>query len=442
MRRLDRVEDREKGLALLEELIRIAPRERRVFTTQSLCFLMVGSYLVERWSLASGLRVLLETGAKKLLGSCKRVRNGEHSRNTSGLSQARSKLMLEPLREILSELVRRLTGRGETWHGRVVKTLDGSGELLLPREELRLAYPPTSNQFGESAYPMMMLTVCHDTLSGVLEDYEVGPLNGEKQENELQQSLQIMSRMERGSVVMADRAHGILKMVRHAKNEGLDVVYRLTDERAKKVLNGSIVPGIDRIVEWSPSKAELKKYPEWNEGERVKGRIISRRIVKSNKEFLLVLFTTLGKEEYPADEIVELYARRWEIEGEIRDLKKTIGLSEISAHTSAMIEKEVVAAMIAYNIVRAVILAAAERYGIEDPKQVSFKNAYEIVRDTTWRLLEAGSQTERQRLIDSALDWIAARINKPRPGRSYPRTAYKVPATYPSKKRQLDGSWT
>ena len=433
------------GLELLEELVRRLPRERRVFTTQALCFLMIGHYLVERWSLSESLRVLLETGAQKFLGRCKRVDRGVHSLNTSGISQARSALSIEALRSVWQALLSELKEHDVQWHGRGVKTIDGSSEALPPLSALRRAYPPTKNQFGESVYPVLQLTMMHDAMSGVAEDYELAPLNGDARRGELEQSRLIMSRLSGGTVVIADRGHGILQMVRHAHTHGLDVVYRLKEDIAKSLMRRNKVAialqvDLDLSVEWAPSKEELREHPGWKPHDSIPGRIITKRVLSKDKELFLVLFTTLDK-SFGASDIVKLYGHRWEIEGEIRDLKKAIGLSEITAHTPAMIAKEVTAAIVAYNIVRAVILAAAKAHGIDDPKRVSFKNAFVVVKDTVWRILEARTRQERDRLMERCLYWIAARVNKKRTRRSFPRTVYKRQSKYKPKRPNNDGVW-
>lgn len=429
------------GVDLLEEIVSKLPKERKIYTTQALIFVMVSHYLIDKWSLSSSVRVLLERGAEKFLGNCKRTRAGKISKNTSGISQARSALSIDSLNLVWGFLLKELKSQDMLWHGHLVKTIDGCSELLKPIEQLRKDYPPTKNQFGESAYPAIQMTVLHDALTGLAEDVEISPLNGEKKSSELEQAHKIISRLLSNIILVADRGFGIFQIVRSAKNQGVEVVLRLKEGMSKRILGKVLEAGADEEMHWSPSRDELKSHPDWNKGESIKGRIITQRVIrKDGKEIFLTIFTTLGK-DYSAADIIQLYGKRWEIEGEIRDLKKTIGLSEISARTPQMIEKEILAAIIAYNIVRATILAAAKAHGIEDPKRLSFKNAFIIVKETTWRLMEASSDKEREHILERALYWVAARENKKRDRPSYPRTVYKKSQTYPSKKKNTEGVW-
>ena len=424
-----------EGLLLLEELVLKIPRERKLYTSQALCFLMIGHYLVDKWSLSTSIRVLLESGAKKFLGSCKRNRENRISSNTSALSQARTALSLESLNRVWSDLLSQLKGQELLWNNSRVKTIDGCSEQLKPLASLRKSYPPTTNQFGQSAYPVVQMTVLHDVLTGLAEDVEIDPLNGDDGSSELKQAAKIISRIESGTILVADRGFGILQMVRRAQERGVEVVFRLKEVMSKSLVGYAVESGVDIEIDWSPSKAELKSHPDWKPTDSVRGRLITSRVIAGEKEIFLTIFTTLGK-EYSASSILELYGRRWEIEGEIRDLKKTIGLSELSARTAKMVQKEITAAIIAYNIVRAMILAAAKAHKVADPKRLSFKNAFIIVKETTWRLMEAPSAKERLHILERALYWIAVRENKKRPGRSFPRTVFKKSQTYTSKKEK------
>ena len=92
------------------------------------------------------------------------------------------------------------------------------------------------------------------------------------------------------------------------------------------------------------------------------------RIGRGKSKEWLYLFTTL---DLPADEIVQLYARRWNIETDLRSLKRTVRLHHINAKSDDMLEKELLIAMAAYNFVRAVMCMAARPSRI-DPRQLSF----------------------------------------------------------------------
>jgi transposase len=89
---------------------------------------------------------------------------------------------------------------------------------------------------------------------------------------------------------------------------------------------------------------------------------------------VLYLFTTL---QLPVEQIIELYGRRWNIETDLRSLKKEVRLRELRSKSPQMIAKEVIACVMAYNLIRTVQLAAAELVGIE-PRQLSFSRVQAV----------------------------------------------------------------
>ena len=96
--------------------------------------------------------------------------------------------------------------------------------------------------------------------------------------------------------------------------------------------------------------------------------------------FLLVLFTTLSATEASREELLQLYGKRlvqelkahWHIELDLRTLKGTLKLEQLTGNSPEMVAKEIhnvlstlaPAAMIAYNLVRAVMYAAAAQSGL------------------------------------------------------------------------------
>jgi hypothetical protein len=102
-------------------------------------------------------------------------------------------------------------------------------------------------------------------------------------------------------------------------------------------------------------------------------------------------------ETYSAQQLVERYATRWQIELNLRYLKAQMNLTQIECNSPDMAEKEWMAGLMAYNLIRALMLAAALRKGIQ-PAQLSFS--------ATRRLLVRWLMTARtwDRLATS---WVA-----------------------------------
>ena len=68
---------------------------------------------------------------------------------------------------------------------------------------------------------------------------------------------------------------------------------------------------------------------------------------------------------------MKLYKERTRIEHDIRSLKYTIGLEMLYGKSPAMIEKELLLGVAAYNLLRAVIAKVVLKLGIQ-PRKISF----------------------------------------------------------------------
>jgi hypothetical protein len=122
----------------------------------------------------------------------------------------------------------------------------------------------------------------------------------------------------------------------------------------------------------------------------VGGRLIAVRVGRGKSKQWLYLFTTL---DWPAEKIVERYGDRWNIETDLRSLQRTVRLQQVQVKSPDMLEKELLMAVAAYNLVRAVICLAARQNRI-DPRQLSFALVLNVV-DCAWQKLATATDPER-----------------------------------------------
>ena len=134
----------------------------------------------------------------------------------------------------------------------------------------------------------------------------------------------------------------------------------------------------------------------------MKGRLIVRPNPSRSGE-LLILFTSL---ELPAEEIVEIYQLRWNVETDLRSLKRTLDLNQLSSKSADMVEKELLLAVAAYNLVRAVMCLAAQRARIT-PRQLSFSFVQAVVDAALPGLDRALTDEEYERRMDRVLHYAA-----------------------------------
>ena len=120
---------------------------------------------------------------------------------------------------------------------------------------------------------------------------------------------------------------------------------------------------------------ERKRHPELS-AECVHGRLIVQSVIASDgSSVVLYLFTTL---DLKVDQLVQLYGMRWQVETDLRTLKRTLELQILRSKSVNMIAKELVLSITGYNLVRAVMNAAAQKYRL-DPRRLSFSRSQDVI---------------------------------------------------------------
>ena len=123
----------------------------------------------------------------------------------------------------------------------------------------------------------------------------------------------------------------------------------------------------------------------------------------------------------------ELYRRRWAVELCFRDIKTTLGLDVLRCQTPELIEKEIWMQVLAYNLVRALMLEASWTYGVELGR-LSFKGTVDTLRQ--WTPLFAPAMFAFKRARAELLRVIAADQVPHRPNRVEPRARKRRPKVY------------
>jgi hypothetical protein len=426
------------------ELFRLLQRQMGVivrngiYSARLVIWMMINQRLHARGTLASSVEQLVQGRFDPLLSRCKRVQEKKIALSTGGYCQARQHLPKLLVRRSMDELIERLRSRlleSGTPLPQRVYLLDGSSLQLEHEPELVQAFPPASNQHGKSHWPVVRLVVLHDLETCLAERPYWGPLNGPQAASEQALADRAMQHVPPGSVIVGDRNFGIFSTVYNAQQQGLPVVVRLTAVRAKSksLMGGPISRPGDYPVCWRPSRWDGKGKRDWPAGACVEGRLIAWRVGRGKHKQWLYLFTTLS---LPAEEVVELYGRRWNIETDLRSLKQTVRLQRITVQSADMMEKELLVAVMAYNLVRAIMFLAAQRARI-DARQLSFTYACNIVLDGYPKVLAARGAKRQQQELESIIDLVArCRLPKRTKRRSFPRKVWGRGYRFPIRRRE------
>lgn len=403
---------------------------RSIYTSEVVIWLMIWQRLQPSGTLSTAVAALLAGAADWLLSSCERAQRKRISSRTGGLSHARQRLPKLLCKQVVEELTMRLREIVAPDSGRPAYVLDGSSLELEASSELRKRYPPAQNQHGQAHWPILRIVVMHELETGVAEKPQWGPMYGPKAVSEQELADAAMDTLTPDSIVVGDRNFGVFTTVWKARQRGLDVVIRLTKERAEKIVGGPIATEGEWRVRWKASRFDGRKQGGLPAEACVEGRLIAQRIGRGKSKEWLYLFDTLS---LPRQEVAALYGKRWHIETDLRSLKRTVRLHHVSARSESMMEKEILTATAAYNLVRAVIALAARRYNLS-PRQLSFTFVLNHV-NAQWPKLQAAPNQAAHleavlRLLDIAIEGVLPRRKK---HRSYPRAVWHRRHSFPAR---------
>jgi len=117
----------------------------------------------------------------------------------------------------------------------------------------------------------------------------------------------------------------------------------------------------------------------------------------------------------------------------LRSLKGTLRLEELTCTSVEMVAKEIDVAMLAYNLVRAVIYLTARKAGLE-PRLISFTQVRNVLQVFVPRIVAAADERTARKLSEDMLYYLS-QCKLPRRIRpSYPRGVWPKSKTYPARR--------
>lgn len=418
----------EKALELFEQLTAkdswlssLRPSGRafsrtRIYTLGVVIRLMMVQRLMTKFTLMHAVQCLAQQGARISLGA-------------AAYCRARQKVPTLVAKQVLEQIIERLRGWLPTHPvlpDRAIFVLDGSTVTLPHSLELVKAFPPHRNQRATASHwPLLRLVVLQDVQTGIA----ICPHWGPETVSEQALGLRAIAGLPPGAVLIGDRNFGIFGVAYAAGQHGHAVLIRLTKQRAEHLAGSSLQAGLDTKITWKPTRWDSCGGP-YDSQATVTGRLLCISASAPNQQEPVYLFTTM---ELPVEQIANLYALRWNVETDLRSIKQTVHLQELSARSTALLEKELLLAFAAYNLVRAVICLAAEKAQVA-PRRISFTNVYTLL-ETFASDLYAHRHSDASDPFWDRMIGMAAQYKLPNrtKSRSYPRAVWPKPKSFPAK---------
>lgn len=354
--------------------------------------------------------------------------------NDSAYVQARKRLPKERLEKALSttaQAAERRAGSGGQLRDRPVKVVDGSTTQLPDTPQNQKRYPQPTTQKPGCGFPVLRFVALLSLNSGVILKVMTGSLRS----HDLRLFRRLWEDLLTGDIVLGDRAFGEYSTLAQLPQRGVDVVARLHHQRKVDFRKAKRLAKGDGLFVWTKGcqQSGLSSARQW---QKMPAQITVRIIrftatLRGLRNRRITLVTTLlDPKLYPAREIIALYARRWSLELCFRDLKTTMGMETLRCQSPQMAEKELLAYLVAHNLIRCVMAESLARYPT-DLGRISFKGSLDALRQYSAAIAQARNQKLRRQLWEDLLRNLARDLVPLRPHRREPRAVKRRPKPYP-----------
>ena len=346
------------------------------------------------------------------------------STHTGGFCKARERLPTAVLVTLARYVARQLAAGAAPsweWRGRAVRIVDGTTLQMRDTPENQQAYPQPRNQQPGLGFPICRLVALLCLGSGSVLDAAIGACRGKGGD---EQSLlrSILDSLHSGDVLLGDALYPTYFLLCWLVERGIDGVFeqhgarqRTTDFRTGRHLGAR-----DHVMTWPKPRVK----PDWMSTAEYEAAPQTLQVRELRAGGKTLVTTLLCPKQAPKAEVAALFAQRWNVELDLRNIKTTLGMEMLSCHTPQMVIKEIWVYLLGYNLVRLMMVQAA---GWADllPRQISFKHSLQVC--TAWiHHTSVANPIAREQLF---VLLVQQRVGD-RPGRVEPRAVKRRPKNH------------
>jgi Transposase DDE domain len=357
------------------------------------------------------------------------------SADSSAYCKARQRLAEGVLTRLTRSTGRQVQQQAPTawrWKGRTVKVVDGTTVSMPDTAANQAAYPQARTQKPGLGFPILRLVVLFSLAVGTVLDAALGRYQG-KQTGETALFRTLHDNLAADDLVLADRYYGSWWELALVRQRGADLISRLNQRRRADFRRGRRLGCNDHVVHWPKpprpdwlDEATYAALPTTLAVREVRVRVLACGF---RTRVLVVVTTVTEPSLLSAEDVALLYRVRWFAELDLRALKQTMQMDVLRCQTPEMVGKEVWAHLLAYNLIRSQMAAAAQHAG-RIPFQLSFAGALQAVNAFATLLCMAEAEAleevcRRLRVL------IASHRVGQRRRRAEPRKRKRRPKGYP-----------
>lgn len=301
----------------------------------------------------------------------------ECSTATGGYCKARARLPVTLIRELTrfsGQLIDQKVGDKWRWQGRRVRIVDGTTVTLPDTEKSQERHPQLRAQKPGLGFPMCRVVGITCLSSGALLDAAICPVKG-KGNDEKSLLRTMINTFKNKGILLGDAFYATYFLIAQLQEMGVDGVFeqhgsrrRSTDFRRGKKLGSK-----DHLIVIKRPKSP----PDWMNQEEFDAMPKMLTVRELNVKGKILVTTLCCPVTATKEDLNSLYKGRWNIELDIRHIKTTMGMDALSCQTPDMAEKEIWVYLLAYNLIRMIMVESALLCDII-PRQLSFKHTPQL----------------------------------------------------------------
>jgi putative transposase len=353
------------------------------------------------------------------------------AKNSGAYCRARAKLPEPVIRRLTVEVAgkcEQAVPRRWLWHGRHVYLADGVTASMPDTPENQAEYPQHNAQQQGLGFPIVRLVTLLSLVTAMVCDMALGPYSG-KETGEPALLREMLEGVDPRAILLTDRYYCSYFMIALVLLGQRDFVTRLHQGRKTDFRKAQRLGKGDHLVEWTrPARPDWMDEATYEQiPESITLRLVEVQVHEPGfrVESFLVVTTLTDADEYPREEIAELYRRRWLAELDLRAIKCNLGMDVLRCKTPEMVRKEIWTCLLAYNLIRRTMLQAAHEANLS-PRELSFTTAMQTVA-ASWETLAWADEGLLTQLIAAQLASLAEQTVGHRPNRVEPRAVKRRP---------------
>ena len=294
----------------------------------------------------------------------------------SSISELRTKIGSEPLRDLMHQCCKPLAGvdaqPSAFFAGLRLVAIDGSN-FEIPDEVGNVeAFGYPGSRTGHAGYPQAQCAILVECATHAILDANIGAYR----DGEWTVCESLLDSLKAGMLCMADRGFNGYKHWQKTRATGADLLWRCTSNRQ--------LPVHKRLADGSMLSTLFPSAKDQKEGcEGIVVRVIEYEMpnMKNAEPRYRLLTSLLDPATAPALELAALYHQRWEVENVFDELKTHLLQSRrvFRSKTPELVRQEFYGWVLAHYAVRWLIHQVAEEHRMQ-PSELSFTAHVHLMR--------------------------------------------------------------